>query len=252
MELISSGLMGRTHYAPVQSNDAGTQRVTRLDLSACQKVCNVSLAGSSDRARDLRLAPAGAGEIGQNLLEAHVLYDTAYAIDRKGVAAMRYSPGGLVNDQTDEQMSVGDRLKAARKERKLTQTRLAEIAGLSQTTISDIERGRNTSSKELPMLAAALGVSSFWLATGRGARADSAPIRPTAPHRQINTDLLIQAMRATTAYKQQVGGQLDDDEVLQLACRVYEQFFDTPDKPASEMLGYLVTLAKIIGRARDH
>lgn len=150
---------------------------------------------------------------------------------------------------SDESMSVGERLKLARKARKLSQDRLAQLSSTSQSTISDIERGRNTSSKELPAIAAVLGVSALWLSTGRGPRHDTAPIRPVSPHRQINTDLLIQAMRAVTAYQQQVGSKLDDEDLLRLACRVYEQYVDTPDKTAQEMLGYLVSLSSIIGRS---
>ena len=61
-----------------------------------------------------------------------------------------------------------DRLSARRKELRLSQDALAKRAGLSQTTISNIERGRNDGSKELVALAAALRVRPEWLADGRG------------------------------------------------------------------------------------
>lgn len=61
-----------------------------------------------------------------------------------------------------------DRLRDARKSRKMTQQELAKKSGVSQTTISDIERGRNESSTELPALAKALGMSVDDLLTGKG------------------------------------------------------------------------------------
>lgn len=52
----------------------------------------------------------------------------------------------------------------------MTQKQLASASGLSQTTISDIERGRNDSSADIVPLARALGVNAEWLADGRGPR----------------------------------------------------------------------------------
>lgn len=60
------------------------------------------------------------------------------------------------------------RLKATREERDLTQKALAELSGISQTTISNIESGRNQGSVEIFALARALGVSPEWLAEGTG------------------------------------------------------------------------------------
>lgn len=56
-------------------------------------------------------------------------------------------------------MTLATNLKEIRKSRKLTQKQLATKAGVSQTTISDIERERNQSSLELPAIAKALKVS---------------------------------------------------------------------------------------------
>ena len=63
--------------------------------------------------------------------------------------------------------TFGQRVREARKEAKLTQPQLAKAAGLSQTTISDIERGRNSGSSEVTSLARALNVTPEWLAEGR-------------------------------------------------------------------------------------
>jgi SOS-response transcriptional repressor LexA len=62
------------------------------------------------------------------------------------------------------------RVKARRAELGLNQTQLARKAGLSQTTISDIERGRNEGSAEIVALASALSCSAEWLKTGTGAK----------------------------------------------------------------------------------
>jgi transcriptional regulator with XRE-family HTH domain len=55
-------------------------------------------------------------------------------------------------------MEIGHNLKLLRTEAKLSQTALAKKAGVSQQLISQIERGENVSTTELPALATALGV----------------------------------------------------------------------------------------------
>lgn len=64
--------------------------------------------------------------------------------------------------------TFGERLREARKAAGLTQAALAQRSGVSQTTVSDIERGRNSSSAEAVALALACGVMAEWLAEGRG------------------------------------------------------------------------------------
>lgn len=48
----------------------------------------------------------------------------------------------------------------------MRQSELARRAGLSQTTISDLERGRNSGTTELPAIAKALGTTADALAHG--------------------------------------------------------------------------------------
>lgn len=55
--------------------------------------------------------------------------------------------------------TLGESVKSERKKAGLTQEDLAKKAGLSQSTISDIERGRNESSREVMAIADALGVT---------------------------------------------------------------------------------------------
>ncbi len=76
--------------------------------------------------------------------------------------------------------TFGDRLLAARKAKGFTQKELASKANVSQATISDIERGRNSSSAEALPLAKALGISVESLMTGKDfAREETFP-RPAS------------------------------------------------------------------------
>ena len=74
--------------------------------------------------------------------------------------------------------TLQERLKHARKEAFLTQAQLSDKSGLSQSTIAQIESGRNSGTRFADKLAKALGVSLEWLLTGEG----SATEVPTAPH----------------------------------------------------------------------
>lgn len=83
-------------------------------------------------------------------------------------------------------MTVADRLRTVRKERGLTQVTLAQQAGIGQGTIAQLESGRVIGSRHLPVIAAALGVSALWLATGNGPRdGDTPPVnfQPAQPDR---------------------------------------------------------------------
>lgn len=77
--------------------------------------------------------------------------------------------------QNCDMETFANRVRIRRKEMGLSQKELARLSGLSQTTISDIERGRNDASREIVELAAALQCRSHWLKTGDGPRLDSSP-----------------------------------------------------------------------------
>ena len=66
--------------------------------------------------------------------------------------------------------SFGEKVRARRKELNLTQQQLAKLSDLSQTTIGDIERGRNTSSVGLVDLAKALKCKAEDLVTTKDAK----------------------------------------------------------------------------------
>ena len=65
-------------------------------------------------------------------------------------------------------MEYRDRLKTARKYAKLTQAELAERIGVTQVTISDLERGKNASSTFSFDMARLCGVNPEWLINGKG------------------------------------------------------------------------------------
>ncbi len=69
-----------------------------------------------------------------------------------------------------EPMNFGKRLKSEREARRWTQHDLAERSGVSQASISRIERGDQAQSVHTPALASALGLHAHWLASGKGPR----------------------------------------------------------------------------------
>lgn len=73
-----------------------------------------------------------------------------------------------------------DRLIEKRKEKNLSREKLAELAGVSTSTITFLENGRNESSKYIVEIASALGVSAEWLLYGdEGAIPTTSEITPS-------------------------------------------------------------------------
>jgi transcriptional regulator with XRE-family HTH domain len=66
-------------------------------------------------------------------------------------------------------MEFKDRLKVAREKAGLTQTQLAEAVGMTQATISELERGKSASTAFNARIAKECSVSAIWLETGEGA-----------------------------------------------------------------------------------
>lgn len=69
--------------------------------------------------------------------------------------------------------SISYRVKLARENKKMSQVTLAKLVGISQGTLSDLERGKNRSSIELTKIADVLGVNPIWLSEGRGEMTDA-------------------------------------------------------------------------------
>lgn len=66
------------------------------------------------------------------------------------------------------QSELKDRLKQSRKEKRLTQTEVANAVGITQATYSELERGLVKSSGKIVELANLFNVNPNWLATGEG------------------------------------------------------------------------------------
>jgi transcriptional regulator with XRE-family HTH domain len=76
-------------------------------------------------------------------------------------------------------MSIGQRIKASRKEMGISQLELAQKVGLSQPTLSDLENDMSKGSVKLASIAKALNVRPYWLETGRGTSSASDSNEPS-------------------------------------------------------------------------
>lgn len=65
-------------------------------------------------------------------------------------------------------MALGDRLRKARKDRKMSQEVLSKKVGVSQGLISDLENNVYPTSSYVPKIADVLEISAIWLADGKG------------------------------------------------------------------------------------
>ena len=63
-------------------------------------------------------------------------------------------------------MTIGNRVKEARKKAGMTQEMLARLSGVPQARISALELNKNKKSSYLIQLSNALGVNPNWLETG--------------------------------------------------------------------------------------
>lgn len=81
----------------------------------------------------------------------------------------------------------GKRLRELRKARKLTQPQVAEVTGVPQSTLSELERGESQfpSSPVLSKLAAFYEVEPDWIVTGKG------PKHMVASRGEKETELLL-------------------------------------------------------------
>jgi transcriptional regulator with XRE-family HTH domain len=79
-------------------------------------------------------------------------------------------------------MSIGARVREARKAAKLTQQQLAAKVGIQQSTLSELENGESAGTGYVATMAAVLGVSALWLETGKGPqKLDSQPLPDSGP-----------------------------------------------------------------------
>lgn len=89
-------------------------------------------------------------------------------------------------------MPLGERLKKARAHAHLTQAQLEARSGVSQKTISKIERGDQEGSTQVAQLAKACGVSIDWLATEAGAMLEAPGVRepPAKIYQALSEDAI--------------------------------------------------------------
>lgn len=78
-------------------------------------------------------------------------------------------------------MEYKDRLKAARQHARLTQGQLAEAINITQTSISDLERGKSKGTTFNARIAQACGVNALWLENGTGEMVSSGDLTNVAP-----------------------------------------------------------------------
>ncbi|AWL03381.1 peptidase S24 [Massilia oculi] len=115
--------------------------------------------------------------------------------------------GFVPDDNTG--MSIGTRVKQARKAAKLTQIELAKKSNLKQSSISDLEVGKSQGTTNLASLAAALGVSALWLETGKG---PMSPEQPPTEQFDQNVSLIRLASRPIPVISSVQAGALRDME----------------------------------------
>lgn len=84
------------------------------------------------------------------------------------------------------EMNYSQRIKAARSHAGLTQSELARLVGIDQTSISNLERGKSQGSSHTASIAKACGVSAIWLEAGLGEMTSDYAIidRPTPSNAQ--------------------------------------------------------------------
>ncbi|HWZ47324.1 MAG TPA: S24 family peptidase [Herbaspirillum sp.] len=63
--------------------------------------------------------------------------------------------------------TLAKRLRWARNQKRLSQEELGKLAGVSQSTIGNLEAGTRASARKIASIAAALGVDALWLAEGK-------------------------------------------------------------------------------------
>lgn len=87
-------------------------------------------------------------------------------------------------------MEYKDRLRAARQHANLTQGQLAEAIGITQTSISDLERGKSKGTTFSARIAKACGVSALWLEDGLGEMLGSDDHNNVSPMLQPHRDAM--------------------------------------------------------------
>ncbi|MCW5699439.1 MAG: helix-turn-helix transcriptional regulator [Rhodospirillales bacterium] len=115
---------------------------------------------------------------------------------------------------------LGQRIHGRRNELGWSQAELAKRAGVSQGTIAQLETAAITRTKHLVEIAHALGVSSEWLASGRGDKEQSATIDRNALHAAIS---------GVFEANQSLQNSIDGDRFAEVCVAVYEELQESQD-----------------------
>lgn len=115
--------------------------------------------------------------------------------------------------------TLAERLTWARNRKKLSQQKLADLAGVSQSAIGNLESGIRFASLKMPTIASVLGVDALWLAEGKGAQPSEtdtgAPSDTT--HRETADQRLTAGPSAATERVLQALAGRSEDEILEIA-----------------------------------
>jgi len=101
--------------------------------------------------------------------------------------------------------TLSERLKSTRKDMKLSQKRLGELIGVTQSVIAGLETGYRKNSAYTPQLAQVLGVNALWLATGEGEKYISKNTKEKENTISINIDdpEMLEIVRLTLKQKKE-------------------------------------------------
>lgn len=140
--------------------------------------------------------------------------------------------------------SLGERLREARRARKVTQAQLAKAAGVKQPSISELETGETKmiSGDTLIAISSALRVRPEWLLTNRGQMEDDVGATLSPDERQLlaNYRAATPRWRVSLLYMSALKGDTMQDEAAESMNIVLAKIVATPvpDKRVEETYGF--------------
>ncbi|ATA55190.1 hypothetical protein CKY39_19710 [Variovorax boronicumulans] len=141
-------------------------------------------------------------------------------------------------------MSIGSRIKESRCAMGWSQVRLADEAGVTQSSIGNIESGFRQRPRELVSIAKALRVSPEWLETGKGPRTERASLKLVGADAEPSVRALVEylaeiaAQQRPTLRKNLANLLVDlvehpeDTALIEQTVADIERFFTPPSLPS--------------------
>lgn len=117
--------------------------------------------------------------------------------------------------------TIGDRIKKARLDIRMTQTELARRAGVSGGTLRDLEDNIETDTTHIAKLAFALGVAPLWLAEGEGDPKDGVIIASPRQEERLPPEVIAVAQMLL---------KLPDAKLRALAVLLDLELLENPEK----------------------